>query len=160
MSRGKGTRPDLRERNLRHGLRYHRFYIVWKSMIARCYRHAHHRYKDYGGRGITVCDEWRDDPMAFLAWCDAQEIPDGYSLDREENNGNYNPSNCRFISQDDQRRNMRSNVFVEHNGETLCKTDFVKKYGLVSLRTVNRRIEKEGMDVKEAALTPSERKRK
>ena len=60
-------------------------------MIGRSYNPKFEAYEDYGARGIVVCDEWRDDPTTFCSWCDEQKIPEGYTIDRENNNGNYCP---------------------------------------------------------------------
>lgn len=76
----------------------HRFYGVWHTMIVRCTNPKSENYHRYGGRGIKVCNEWLDS-VTFLDWCDQQgEIPHGYQIDRINNDGDYMPSNCRFVS--------------------------------------------------------------
>ena len=129
-------------------------------MIYRCYDSTRPGYELYGGRGISICDEWRDDPTSFLTWCDSQEpIQDGYSLDRIDNEGNYEAENCRFVSKEVQGGNRRDNIMIEHNGETLCLMAFFKKYGLVSYDTMMRRVH-DGMSHKDAAIMLCDERRR
>ena len=139
--------------NKSHGLSGHRFYGTWVSMKQRCCTPSRDCFSYYGGRGISVCEEWRDDPAAFCEWCDNQKVPKRYTLDRIDNDGNYCPENCHFVSMKEQSRNTRQNVWIEHNGETLCYHDFIEKYGVVKNRTAYGRVYK-GWNYKDAALTP------
>lgn len=148
----------LVKRNLKHGLKKHKFYNTWKSMISRCYNEKIIQFEDYGGRGISVCEEWRNDPTVFCAWCDNQEIPKGYSLDRIDNNGNYCPDNCHFASDEQQNKNSRHNVWIEYSGERLVFKDFVEKYGKVSYKIANSRVYI-GWSYEDAALIPNARER-
>lgn len=98
-------------RNTKHGFakkgRQHKYWRLWNSTRTRCYTPTDKSYYLYGGRGIVMCDEWQD-AAAFVAWCQSQEpIPAGYSLDRRNVNGNYEPGNCRFASALTQSRNRR-----------------------------------------------------
>lgn len=150
-------KEQLVERNFKHGLKSrkgkHKYYQTWADMIGRCYNPKFEAYEDYGGRGITICDEWRGDPTTFCSWCDEQKIPEGYTIDRENNNGNYCPENCRFASKEEQNRNMRSNVWVEYNEERLCFKDFVEKYGVVSYDVAKKRLYRFDISPEDAALT-------
>lgn len=120
----------------------------------RCHSPKNRFYKDYGGRGVAVCKEWKE-PAAFLVWCEKQEFSPGMSLDRYPDvNGPYSPDNCRFATPRQQNRNMRSNVWVEHNGERLIFKDFVIKYGVVSHEIAQKRRKKYGWGAVESALTP------
>ncbi len=106
---------DLRSRNyqscgclrVRHGLvrDSRRTYESYKGMIRRCYDPDHVHYENYGGRGIGVCDRWRNDPKAFFT--DMGERPEGLTLDRIDNDGHYEPSNCRWATWTVQAANKR-----------------------------------------------------
>ena len=109
--------------NFRHGKKNTRLYNVWQGMKQRCYNPNSIKYKNYGARGITVCDEWKNNFINFYNWA----IQNGYdetktrkeqSLDRINNNKNYEPSNCRWVSQKVNCRNRNNNVIIEYNGET------------------------------------------
>lgn len=89
-------------------------YMIWGAMKARCLDLSN---KDYGGRGIKICDRWLEFEN-FLA--DMGEKPDGLSIDRINNDGNYEPSNCRWATTHEQAHNKRTNVFINHNGK--CQT--------------------------------------
>jgi hypothetical protein len=82
-----------------------RTYNSWSAMLQRCHDPKHRSYKNYGGRGITVCQRWRESFEAFLA--DMGEPPEKHTLDRIDNDGNYEPSNCRWATRLMQSRNMR-----------------------------------------------------
>src|SRR5690606_32173246 len=94
------------------------FYCTWAKMKARCFSEKNRSYKHYGGRGITMCDEWRDDFMTFHNWCISSGYKKGLSIDRIDNNGNYEPDNCRWSTQKEQQRNRRSNRLVTYKGES------------------------------------------
>lgn len=99
-----------------HGLSKTRTYNSWMSMKARCYTTTLNNYERYGGRGIIVCERWIHSFEAFLA--DMGERPEGMSLDRIDNAGNYEPGNCRWASGKTQSNNTRRNVHVTHDGQT------------------------------------------
>lgn len=101
-----------------HGLYEHPVYTIWWSMMHRCYYSSNPHYKDYGGRGITVCDEWKD-PRNFVKWADENDFVPGHnlSIERIDVNGNYEPSNCKWIPRKEQVYNRRDTVrFVDVDG--------------------------------------------
>jgi hypothetical protein len=83
-----------------HGMKKHRFYDTYKNMMRRCYTKSNPAYKHYGERGISVCEEWQD-IIKFVAWADSTYI-EGYTLDRIDNDGNYEPNNCRWADNSTQ----------------------------------------------------------
>ena len=88
-----------------HGMKKHRFYATYRNMMRRCYTKSDPAYKHYGGRGISVCEECQD-IIKFVAWADSTYI-EGYTLDRIDNAGNYEPSNCRWADTTTQAINQR-----------------------------------------------------
>jgi hypothetical protein len=99
-------------RNATHGLAYHALYACWASMHDRCRNPNHAAYHNYGGRGIAVCDRWtgRDGFPTFLA--DMGERPEDLTLERIDNDGNYEPGNCCWATRSQQRRNSRPSTWV------------------------------------------------
>lgn len=91
--------------NWRGGMVSHPLYGSWRAMVERCTYPPHKDYPAYGGRGITVCDRWRDDFWAFVA--DMGDRPEGQSLDRIDNDRGYEPDNCRWATAHEQRMNQR-----------------------------------------------------
>lgn len=92
--------------NPKHGGRWTKLYMVWASMRSRCFTVSNKNYENYGGRGITVCKEW-DDFSVFREWALANGYKQGLSIDRIDNDGNYEPSNCRWATPHEQRINQR-----------------------------------------------------
>lgn len=92
-----------------HGLYYHPLYSVWRGMKTRCYNKNAKEYKNWGARGIIVCNEWLNNPKAFIEWAISNGYKKGLQIDRPNNNGNYNPSNCRFTTNAENCRNKRNN---------------------------------------------------
>lgn len=114
---------------LTHGMSKSPEYIVWAGMHQRCYNPKHHKYARYGGRGIIICDRWRDNFMDFYA--DMGPRPSlKHSVEREDNNGNYEPSNCIWATMPVQARNTTTNNFISINGITLCVVDWCKVIGV------------------------------
>lgn len=101
--------------NLKHGLlkaanrqETHRLHYIWASMKTRCNNSNRKGYKDYGERGIKVCKEWNDDFKAFYDWALSHGYADNLTIDRIDVNGNYEPSNCRWITNIEQQKNKRN----------------------------------------------------
>lgn len=109
-----------------HGKSKTKIYGVYRTMISRCYCETNEKYPIYGARGIKVCQEWLDNFMNFYNWSMENGYQDGLTIDRIDVNGNYEPSNCRWITQKEQQNNRRSNHFVEINGETKTLSEWVE----------------------------------
>ncbi|MSS07081.1 hypothetical protein FYJ38_00310 [Clostridium sp. WB02_MRS01] len=105
-----------RETITKHGLTNTKLYNVWKGMKSRCYNHNHLHYDKYGGRGISICEDWLVFDN-FYKWATSSGYQEGLSIDRENNSGNYCPDNCRWSNQIVQNNNKRNNVIVEYNDE-------------------------------------------
>lgn len=119
-----------------------REFEIWCSMKDRCDNENYHRFHDYGGRGIKVCERWKDSFTNFLE--DMGRRPsDDHSIERIDNNGNYEPSNCIWGTTKIQARNHRRNVYFEHNGERMILTDWANKLE-VHQRTLSRYSKKYG----------------
>ena len=109
----------LVERNTKHNQRHSRLYAVWRGLRSRCNNTKYPNYRDYGGRGISVCKEWdnTDDGFQnFYEWSMDNGYSDELTIDRIDNDGNYEPSNCRWATPKQQCNNRRSNVFLNYKG--------------------------------------------
>lgn len=104
--------------SLTHGLHGTRLYEIWHGMKQRCYLPTVKPYKNYGGRGIKVCDEWKNDFMSFYNWAITNGYREYLTLDRIDNDGNYEPNNCRWITRKEQSNNKRTNRYITYNGKT------------------------------------------
>lgn len=126
-------------------------YLVWFCMINRCYKKDDKRYVYYGQRGITVCDDWKNSFDNFYIWAKSNGYKKGLSLDRINNNGNYEPNNCRWATKTEQARNKRNNKIIEYNGETHCLSEWCEILNL-DYNLVRGRIY-EGWSVEKAFTT-------
>ena len=106
-----------KENKTKHNKWNTRIYRIYYGIKQRCYNPKYSRYYDYGGRGITVCDEWKNDFMSFYNWAMANGYRDDLTIDRIDVNGNYKPHNCRWISREEQQSNTRKSHFIEYNGK-------------------------------------------
>lgn len=95
--------------NYKHGQANSRIYRTWADMKKRCYNPHVKDYGDYGGRGIAICDEWRNDFIAFYTWAMDNGYRDDLTIDRKDPDGDYCPENCRFATRLEQSRNQRRN---------------------------------------------------
>lgn len=103
-----------------HGLRHHPLYTVYRGMKERCYRPKSISYPNYGARGIIICPEWLKDFKVFFDWAISNGWRHGFDIDRIDNDGIYEPGNCRFVTDKVSSRNRRSNVNITAFGETKC----------------------------------------
>ena len=128
-----------------------RIYRIWDGMVGRCCRPTAGAYPKYGAKGITVCREWRDDFRAFYQWAIANGYKDGLSLDRIESSGNYEPSNCRWMTMKAQQNNRSNNRLIEHNGEMLTLSQWAERAG-ISPNMLRKRLMR-GWDIQKALTT-------
>lgn len=131
----KKCQRDFAESHITHGDSYTRLYKTYRGMLDRCYNKNLKIYKDYGGRGISVCDEWRNSYEAFRDWALKAGYQDGLgralqSIDRIDVNGNYEPSNCRWATSKVQQKNQRNTVRYMYRGDLLTISEFEEKYGI------------------------------
>lgn len=124
-----------------HGLVKHRLYNIRKGMMGRCYNPNLSYYKNYGGRGITVCEEWRNDFQAFFDWAMSNGYSDNLTIDRIDVNGNYEPSNCRWITMKEQLGNKRTSRYIKYKGEEHTIAEWSRITGL-RRDTIRARIER------------------
>jgi len=139
--------------NYKHGMRGSRIYGVWSEIKARCSRPSHPAYKWYGGRGITLCESWKDFKN-FLA--DMGNAPDGLQIDRVDNNKGYSPDNCKWVTRKEQCNNRRNNRFITIGEETMTLSQWADRSGVDS-RLIEKRIGKLNWSESKAINTPPRR---
>jgi len=131
---------------------------IWTFIHMRCYYPTHRPYKNYGARGIVMCDEWRDNFEAFRLWAVTHGYDPSLTIDRIDNDKNYCPENCRWSTRREQSRNKRNNIIVTAFGETKCVQDWVKDPRFnISHQQLIRRIRK-GIDPEKALTTHSQKR--
>lgn len=137
--------------NYKDGHRLSAEHGIWKRMLQRCHDQAHISYVNYGGRGIAVCQRWRVNFEAFLM--DMGRRPSAaHSLDRIDNDGPYDPTNCRWATRAEQSRNTSRNVMIRWNGVTKTATDWASETGL-RVSAIYYRV-KHGWSPERALTTP------
>lgn len=135
-----------------HGQSNSTIYQVYRGIIQRCYNQNAKAYKNYGGRGIAVCDEWKGQPLAFITWAIESGYTKGLTIDRKDNDGPYSPGNCRWVTRAENNRKRRNIHWVTFAGETLPLQTMAIKHGYCS-RTIYGRL-KRGWSVEKALTTP------
>lgn len=138
----------LSEKRTKHGMCGSKLYRAWNNMLSRCYCETMVNYPNYGGRGITVCEEWRKSFEAFKAWSLLNGYKEHLTIDRIEVNGNYEPSNCRWITNKEQQNNRRNNRYITFKNETHTIKEWSEITG-VHHKTLAYRIDR-GWDLEKA----------
>ena len=132
-----------------HGLKGHKLYGTWRQMVQRCTNSKHKNYKNYGGRGIIICEEWLD-IKKFIAWAESTHPNiEGYTLDRIDNDKGYNPDNCRFVDTTTQAVNRR--IFKSNTSGFVGIKASGKKWG-ARVRIFNKDIWVGSYNTKEEAV--------
>lgn len=124
------TRQNAIKTKTTHHLANTRIYNVWRSMKKRCYLKTHKAYKDYGGRGIKVCNEWKNDFMCFYNWAIINGYKEDLTLDRIDVNGDYEPNNCRWVDWKIQQNNRRDNIHIQYNGENKTVYEWANEFNI------------------------------
>ena len=129
--------------NYKHGFRHTKLYAVWYNMKTRCFNKKVKQYKDYGGRGITICNEWLEF-IPFRDWSLFNGYQEGLEIDREDNDGNYEPSNCRWVTNKENLRNKRTTINMQianeirilYNSGYYTRKELTEKYN-ISKQTIS-----------------------
>lgn len=137
-----------------HGCSYEPQYIIWKGMMSRCYKAKNKDYPRYGGRGITVCKEWHKIEN-FVEWCQQNGWKKGLQLDRKDNNAEYSPDNCRFVTGKENMSNRRNTIKI--NGVPLTKilSDSQLNPYKIERHTAWFRLKKLGWSIEKVLSTPT-----
>lgn len=144
----------------KHGKRGTRIYGIWCNMKDRCFRKENEHFSDYGGRGIKVCEEWankKDGFSNFDKWAMSSGYSDDLELDRIDYNGNYEPSNCRWVTEKEQQRNKRNNRRITFNGETHVAKEWAEITG-IPYTTLISRLDKLHWDIEKSLTTPPKKR--
>lgn len=144
----------ISESQTRHGMEGSATYYSWDNMVQRCTNPRRKEFNSYGGRGITICDQWLNSFEAFLA--DMGERPIGYSLDRIDNSKGYEPGNCRWADRKIQQRNTRQNRILAIDGISLCVSAWAEQPGASKDATIRSRLRK-GWTEREAVFGKEEK---
>lgn len=158
LKRGKVKSCGCMNRRI-NGLYKSRLYEIHHMMMCRCYTESTTHYEYYGGRGISVCEEWRNKENGFLNfynWSMANGYADDLTIDRIDVNGNYEPSNCRWATREQQANNTRHNKFITYKGKTMTISQWAKLLG-IDRRTFDKRI-KSGWSISDCIEKPVDKK--
>ena len=123
----------------KHGLTNTKLYTKWSGIVQRCTNPNAIHYDMYGGRGITICDEWRNDFYSFYSWSIENGYKDGLTIDRIDNNKGYYPENCRWTELETQANNTRRNHYITYNNETKTLTQWARLLN-VNVETLRYRV--------------------
>ncbi len=136
-----------------HRLSESRLYETWSGMKKRCYNSNSKSFHAYGGRGIEVCTEWRNDFQKFYEWSMSHGYTDELTIDRIDVNGNYCPDNCRWADKLTQANNCRTNHYLTFNGKTQSIAEWARELGVTD-SLLRQRLLKLGWSVERALTTP------
>lgn len=132
---------------------YSRLSKIYNAMKKRCYDPSSNRYHRYGARGIKICDEWLNNKNSFREWAINHGYKDGLTIDRIDNNGNYCPENCRWVTRQEQSNNTCRTVMIEYNGKAQTLTQWAHELNIPT-STLHNRLRVHGWDVEKAFTTP------
>lgn len=139
--------------NFTHRLTNCKLYTIWSSMKQRCYDKNSNRYKDWGGRGITICDSWKNNFKEFYDWSNMNGYLEGLQLERKNNDLGYFPENCTFVGRKEQCNNRRNNIFFEYEGNMMTLPMICKKLNLQDkYNLIRQRISRDGKSLEKALI--------
>lgn len=147
------SREITRLRSFRHGMSHKREHNIWCGLVSRCSNSSVHNWKDYGGRGISVCERWLGDDGFENFSSDMGPCPHNGTVERRDVNGNYEPDNCYWATRKQQARNKRNNVMLSFNGRTQCASAWAEEIGM-SYPTIIQRITILKWSVEKTLTTP------
>lgn len=153
LSCGCLRKEQTAERFSTHKKSKSKLHRLWSIMKQRCYYLGRDNYKYYGGRGIAVCDEWKDDFQAFYDWAMANGYREGLTIDRKDVDGNYCPENCRWITQKEQASNKSNVRQITYNGETHTIPEWAEITGM-NYSALYRRLTSLGWAAEDALAKP------
>lgn len=135
---------------------YAKFYRTYDNIKTRCYNKNNHKYKSYGAKGVIMCDEWLQSREVFIKWCDENCKDLSLTIERVDVMGNYEPSNCTWVSKEQQAKNKRNSIKVNYYGTEYCLRDLCHKLGYSTneYKRIHARIAYEKWDVYKAIETP------
>lgn len=136
-----------------HRLSSHPLYKTWNRIKNRCYCKTSYDYKDYGAKGISMCDEWKDDFLKFFYWSIHNGWKKGLSIERKNVYGNYEPSNCEWIPMSQQSKNRRICRMITYKGETHTISEWSRITG-ISRKTLELRLKSKNFTIDEAFERP------
>lgn len=142
----------------KHGLINSRIYHIWAGIKRRCYNTKNPSYKYYGMRGIQMDNIWKNNFLSFYNWALNNGYKENLTIDRIDSNGNYEPSNCRWATREEQSCNTRRNRYITYNNETHCIAEWAKIYNLKEY-TIRYRLNN-NWTIEEALTTKSKRNRR
>lgn len=138
------------------GFSHTRLDNIYKSMLSRCYIPNNNRYANYGGRGIKVCDEWKNDKTKFFEWAFANGYNEKLTIDRIDVDKDYCPENCRWATYTEQANNKSNSIFIEAFGVQHTYADWARIMK-VDYKTFYNRVKRLGWSVESALLTPTKK---
>lgn len=148
----------LKKLSYRHGDYGTRLYGIWHGMKTRCLNPNAATFKNYGGRGITVCEEWKNDYVNFKVWAESNGYEEHLTLERIDNNGDYEPGNCKWITLAAQQLNTRQIKYYSYLGNPYTLRQLSEISG-IQMHTIDMRIKKLGWSVEDAVTRPLRRKK-
>lgn len=136
-----------------HGMSKERLYVTWANMKKRCFNPKGTEYNNYGGRGISVCEEWRNSFKSFYEWAMSNGYEENLTIERIDVNGNYEPSNCRWITRNEQSLNKTTSHYLTYDKKTQTIKEWADEIG-IKYDTLHSRIMYYGWSVEKAITTP------